>query len=231
VLVAVGQPAVDLAAGARARIVYALVPDPPMGSIGTNSSAPPQTVFRAVLHALPHTRRIATISSERGLQRVLQARAAARSLNLELVELSASSSAAAIRELRELFVPIPDEQRAVARAPVDALWLGADPLLIDQQVLQFALQMQIRWKVAVVGATRQQVSFGALMAVDWPLEAVGRHLAWQVNQLLDAPEHLDLVAKDHPGGPPEHVLNAKAAKLLGIHVEGLRHVGWKVIER
>ena len=152
---------------------------------------------------------------------------------IELIELPAPDSAAAIRALRALFVPLAEESDGVAiPSPVDALWLGADPQLIDMQVLQFVLQMQIQWQVPVVASTRQQVHFGALLAVDWPLEAVGRHLAWQVNQLLEDPERVELVARDHPGGPPDVVLNAQAARRLGINVEALRHAtGWKVIER
>jgi ABC-type uncharacterized transport system substrate-binding protein len=233
VLVAVGQPAVELLAGVRARVIYALAPDPPPGTFGTNNSAPPYNVFRALLQGRRQTRRIAVVSSERGAHRLAMARSAARSLGLELVELPAADSAAAIRALRALFVPLPEEPDGTTVAsPVDALWLGADPQLIDTQVLQFVLQMQIQWQVPVVAATRQQVAFGALLAVDWPLEAVGRHLAWQVNQLLDDPDHFELVAGDHPGGIPEAVLNAQAARRLGIDVQAMRHLpSWKVIER
>lgn len=233
VLVAVGQPAIELMVGVRAHVVYALAPDPPPGTIGTNNSAPPAQVFRTLLAIRPRTRRIAAIASERGAQRLLHAKAAARSLGIELVELSAADSGAAIRALRALFVPMAEEQEGVtAASPVDALWLGADPQLIDTQVLQFALQMQIQWQVPVIASTRQQVSFGALLAVDWPLEAVGKHLAWQVNQLLDDPAHIGEVAREHPGGAPDAVINAQAARRFGIPVDMLRHMpGWKVIER
>ena len=44
VLVAVGQPAIEVVSGMRAHIVYALVPDPPAGAIGTNSIAAPSAV-------------------------------------------------------------------------------------------------------------------------------------------------------------------------------------------
>lgn len=233
VLVAVGQPAVELLVGVRAHVVYALAPDPPLGNIGTNNTAMPYQVFRALLQVRPKAKRIAVVSSERGAHRLNLARSAAHSLGVELVELPAPDSAAAIRALRALFVPLAEESEGVAiPSPVDALWLGADPQLIDMQVLQFVLQMQIQWQVPVVAATRQQVHFGALLAVDWPLEAVGRNLAWQVNQLLADPEHVELVARDHPGGLPDVVLNAQAARRLGINVEALRHAsGWKVIER
>lgn len=233
VLVAVGQPALELLAGVRARVIYALAPDPPVGSIGTNNSAPPYQAFRALHQLRPHTRRIAAISSQRGANRLALARTAARSLGIELVELPAADSGAAIRALRTLFAPLPEEiERTGPATKVDALWLGADPQLIDTQVLQFVLRLQIQLKVPIVAATRQQVSFGALLTVDWPLEAVGRHLAWQVNQLLDDPDHVDLVSRNHPGTMPETVINAQAAHRLGIDVGPLRHAqGFMVIER
>lgn len=232
VLVAVGQPAIELMVGVRAQMVYALAPDPPPGIIGTNNGASPHQVFRSLLAIRPRTKRIVAISSERGSHRMAQARAAVRSLGIELFELSAENPGTAIRELRKLFVPMQEEPEGTGASPSDALWLGADPQLIDTQVLQFALQMQIQRQVPVVAATRQQVSFGALLAVDWALEAVGRHLAWQVNQLLDDPLHVDLVSRNVPGGNPESVVNAHAAQRLGIPLEPLRHAnGWKVIER
>lgn len=235
-LVAIGQPALELLVGARAHIVYALAPDPPSGAIGTNTSAPPVQVFRALQQLRPKTHRILAISSERGHHRVMAARGAARSLGMELIDVSVTGGDAAIRALRELFLPSPEELIRAGGPPsagqVDAIWLGADPQLINMQVLQFVLRLQIQRGVPVIAATRQQVYFGAMMAVDWPPEAVGRHLAWQVNQLLHDPAHMELVARDHPSGNPEIVVNAHAARRLGIRLERARHnAGWKVVER
>jgi ABC-type uncharacterized transport system substrate-binding protein len=236
VLVAVGQPALDLLAGTRAQIVYALAPDPPRGAIGVNSSAAPYVVFRTIKELRPSTRRIIAISRdfrEHGNPRLALARAAARSLGLELVERTAADSQEAIRALRKLFLtPVDDADGPPPTLPGDALWLGADPQLIDTVVLQFVLQLQLQSQIPVLAATRQQVSFGALLAVDWPLESVGRHLAWQVNQLLDDPDHIDLVAKDHPGGSPEVVINAQTARRLSLlGLVQRRSPGWKMIER
>lgn len=235
-LVAVGQPALELLLGARAHIVYALAPDPPAGAIGTNTSAPPVQVFRSLQLMRPKTHRILAISSERGHHRVMAARGAARSLNMEIVDVAANGSDSAIRVLRELFMPSPEELHRAGQRPsaadVDAIWLGADPQLVDMAVLQFVLRLQIQRGLLVIGATRQQVYFGAMMAVDFPPEAVGRHLAWQVNQLLHDPAHMELVTRDHPLGNPETIVNGHAARRLGIPLARLRHnTGWKVIER
>ena len=108
---------------------------------------------------------------------------------------------------------------------------GADPQLIDSQVTHFLMEMQLKWKLPVLTCTRQQVISGALLAVDWSPEAVGRHLAWQVNHLLDDPEHLDSVMRDHPTAPPDIVVNAQTARRLGISLDQVRGMsGWKIYE-
>src|SRR4051812_25349912 len=86
VLVAVGQPAIEVVTGMRAHIVYALVPDPPVGVIGTNSIAAPSAVFRAMAMLQPAIRRIGVVYSPRAIPRVLLARVAARTMGIELVE-------------------------------------------------------------------------------------------------------------------------------------------------
>lgn len=224
VLVAVGQPAVDAVVGVRAHIVYALAPDPPAGAIGTNSSAPPAAIFRALLQVLPRAKRIAVPYSSRGAARVAYARAAARALNLDLIELPVRTSPDAIRTLSALLSTPP-------QPGIDAIWVGADPQLIDTQVFLFLREVQLRWQVPVLAATRQQVSFGALLTVDWSPEQVGRNLAYQVNHLLEDPERLDALTRDHPATPPEVVVNRPAALRMGLPVDVLRTLpGWKVID-
>jgi ABC-type uncharacterized transport system substrate-binding protein len=83
----------------------------------------------------------------------------------------------------------------------------------------------------VVTCTRQQVLSGALLSVDWAPDVVGQHLAWQVTHLLDDPEHLDQVMRDHPSTRPDVVVNAQTARRLGISLELIRGLpGWKIIE-
>jgi ABC-type uncharacterized transport system substrate-binding protein len=260
VLVAVGQPAIEVVAGMRAHIVYALVPDPPPGAIGTNSIAAPNAVFRAMLTLQPATRRIGVVYSPRAIQRVLLARTAARAMGIELVERMVQSGPEAIRAMNTMVggnTEPPDAEPVLqvgspmapmqvmrgapgipvtAAAPqgpvaIDAMWIGADAQLIDTQVTHFLMEMQVRWRVPVLTCTRQQVISGALLAVDWSPEAVGRNLAWQVNHLLDDPEHLEAVMRDHPSAPPDTVVNAQTARRLGISLDQVRGMaGWKIYE-
>lgn len=224
VAVVLGQPAVDLTIGTRAHVVSALAPDPPPGAISINTLPPPHILFRALGRMGLKARRIALLTTDRGGTRIALARNAARSLNVELVDVLAHDPREAIRGLRSMVLPQSSTQQRV-----DAIWLGADPSLIDSQVLRYALELQIEWRVPVLAATRQQVSFGALVAADWPMEVVGRHLARQVNTLLDEPGNIELMMRDSPPGAAEIVVNAQTARRLGIPDEALR--GFKVIDR
>jgi ABC-type uncharacterized transport system substrate-binding protein len=266
VLVAVGQPAMEVVAGMRAHIVYALAPDPPVGAIGTNSIAAPSYVFRAMVTLQPGIRRIGVVYSPRAVQRVQQARIAARTMGIELVERVVQSGPEAIRAMNAmvggggappsgpLTVPSgslmpgtalinlnsamrplePGQVGATGPAgpqQIDAMWVGADAQLIDTQVTHFLMEMQVRWQIPVLTCTRQQVSSGALLAVDWSPDAVGRNLAWQVNHLLDDPEHLEAVMRDHPSDRPDVVINAQTARRLGISLDQVRGLpGWKILE-
>lgn len=245
VLVAVGQPAIEVVSGMRAHIVYALVPDPPAGVIGTNSIADPRAVFRALSLLQPAVRRIGVVYSPRAFQRVQLARLAARTMGIELVERMVQSGPEAIRAMNAMvggsteagygvtvLPPNPGVHGAeVGPVPIDAMWVGADPQLIDTQVTHFLMEMQLKWKVPVLTCTRQQVLSGALLAVDWSPEAVGRHLAWQVNHLLDDPDRLDTVMRDHPTSSPDVVVNAQTARRLGISLDQVRGLpGWKIYE-
>ncbi len=269
VLVAVGQPAIEVVSGVRAHIVYALVPDPPVGAIGTNNFAPPSLVFRAMTKLQPAIKRIGVVYSPRAAQRMERAREAARAQGIELVERVVHNSPEAIRAMHAMIdVRLQQEGQAspvatavVARPgggvrqastggtappsvppalvpalpvpplPIEAMWVGADPQLIDTQVTEFLMQMQIEWQVPVLTCTRQQVLSGALLAVDWAPDVVGRHLAWQVTHLLDDPDHLDPVMRDHPSAQPDVVVNAQTARRLGISLDQVRGLaGWKIIE-
>lgn len=77
--------------------------------------------------------------------------------------------------------------------------------------------------------TRQMVSHGALLSVDWSPEAVGQSLAMQVNQILDDPNHFE-VNRDHPATAPDVTINRQAARRLGIRVDPALGPGWRVLE-
>lgn len=218
-VVAVGQQAVDVAAGTPLRLAYALAPDPPPGAIGAESTAPPEISFRQLLFARPKVRRIAVVSTARGAQRLLQGRLAAARLGLTFYARAVSDGPEAIRTLRDFMQMSP---------PPDALWLGADPQLITTPVFQYALQLQLRYGLPVLAATRQQVRSGALLSVDWGPRAIGRRLGVLSCLALAGERRPELPAREDPAGSPEVTLNRLMAHKLGIDMAGLRAAGWRI---
>lgn len=216
-VVAVGQPAVNVARSGPAPIAYALATDPPAGAYGAESYAPPEQQFRALLAARPSVQRIGTISGRRGAARLQKARLAARALGLRLVERAAETGPQAILMLRDL---------VEGDSPVDALWIGADPQLVTTPVFQYLLRLQLQHDVPVLAATRQQVRSGALMAVDFRPSAVGRRLAALVNRILDSDRRPGPPPREEPMGVPEVSMNSLMARKLGIQLAAGKAAGW-----
>ena len=227
-LVAVGQPAAEALQGLRTRIVYAMVPSPPVGIVGTNSSVSPRDALAALRMLKPDIRHVGVIYSRQGLTKMVAARAAARALGVELHDQLIESSPDAIRAIHSLVWGRTDETSH--RTPkVDALWVGPDPLVVDMPLLQYLLTVQLSARVPILAGTRQMVAHGALLSVDWSPEAVGENLALQVNQILDDPNHYEL-NRDHPATAPDVIVNIGAARRLGIRLDHVMSLGWKRFE-
>lgn len=227
-LVALGQPAAEILHGTRAHIVYSMVPAPPVGTVGTNSTAGPRDAL-AALHSLrPDIRTVGVIYTRHGLLKMPAARAAARAMGIELQEQLVESSPDAIRAVHNMSIGRSDSSGG--RHPkVDALWVGPDPLVVDMPLMQYLLTLQLGFRIPVLAATRQMVSHGALLSVDWSPEAVGQSLAMQVNQILDDPNHYE-VNRDHPTSAPDVTINRQAARRLGIRIDSALGPGWRVLE-
>ncbi len=220
-VVAVGQPSVRVAKDGTAVVLYAMAPDPPKGAIGSDSSGPPELLFRALLQVRPGTRRIGAFASHRPLARLMMehARAAARTLGLGLKERPADTGPQAIAALRAL---IEDDPK------VDAVWIGADPDLVTTPVFQYLLRVQLRRGVPILAATRQQVRSGALLSVDFSPSAVGRRLAALTNLVLEGVHHPELSGREDPAGPPMVTLNALMARKLDLDLAPGRSMGWRI---
>lgn len=223
--IAVGQAAVDVAAGTAAQIVYVMAPDAPDSAINADYDPPLEVLFKALLEVRPGARRVGVVVSRRGARRLQRARAAAQRLGLQLVERSAEDGAQAVRALRDLA-----ELSGAAGPAVDALWIGADPQLLTTPVFQYVLQLQLRTGLPVLAATRQQVRSGAFLAVDWAPRAVGYRLAAVVNLLLDGVSRPELSGREDPAGLPQVSINKLLAGKLGVDTEARRAAGWRVEE-
>lgn len=227
-LVALGQPAAEILQGLRAHIVYAMVPVPPVGTIGTNSTIGPRESLGALHTLRPEIRHVGVIYTRHGLVKMPAARAVARVLGIELQEQMVDTSPDAIRAVHSMVVGRPDAS-GVQRPKVEALWVGPDPLVVDMPLLQYLLTLQLSARVPILAGTRQMVTHGALLSVDWSPEAVGQNLATQVNQILDDPHHYEL-NRDHPATVPDVTVNRQAARRLGIRLDAVMGLGWRILE-
>jgi len=227
-LVALGQPAAEVLQGMRAHILYALVPAPPIGTTGTNSTVGPRDALGALRALRPELRHVGVIYTRYGLAKMSAARTAARVLGMDLHEQLVESSPDAIRAVHTLITGRPDAS-GVRSPKVEALWVGPDPLVVDLPLLQYLLTVQLSARVPILAGTRQMVAHGALLSVDWSPEAVGENLALQVNQILDDPNHYEL-NRDHPATAPDVIVNIGAARRLGIRLDHVMSLGWKRFE-
>lgn len=223
VVVAVGQAAVDVAAGTPAQIIYAMAPDAPASAIGADYEPPLDLLFRALLEIRPGSRRIGAVASRRRGGRLAKGRIAARALGLEMIERVAENGPQAVRALHELSTLSAGKQRGL-----DAIWLGADPQIVTTPVFQYALQLQLKSGVPVLAATRQQVRSGALLAVDWAPRMIGRRLAALVNLSLEGVPRPELTPREDPAGLPQVTLNRMIAGKLGVDLTGRRLSGWRL---
>lgn len=216
VVLAVGQRAVDAVAGSGARVVSALALRVPFGAIAADAQPAPELALRALRAAHPTVRRVGLVYGPNTDVLVAQSRQPAQALGLTLVKARASDGPGALRELARI------------AGQVDALWLLPDLEVVVPQVFQYALSLEIRRGIPIVGVSRQQVHSGALLAIDSDPRAVGRQAALLVNQLLDggSPEHAGSARAR--GRSLELVVNGDVARRLRADLPALRALGARV---
>jgi hypothetical protein len=149
VVVAVGQRALDLMAGTRAQLISALAFSVPQGVIPADAVPPPEAALRALKWARPSVRRVGVVYGPASEALVERAARQAAAIDIEVVRVRATDGPSAVRQLRE---------RAQG---VDAIYLAPDLEVLTPQLFQYALSLEIRRALPLVGVTRQQVQSGA----------------------------------------------------------------------
>lgn len=134
--------------------------------------ASPSEVLAAFRLARPALRRVAVLHGPRSRGAMDEARTAASELGFTLYPIEAPSPTRAIALLRRM------------SRQAQGLWLLTDLDLLTPQVLQYALGIQFRRNVLLMGATRRHVEHGALLALDYEPNSLGREAADIANQLL-----------------------------------------------
>ncbi|MCC6747695.1 MAG: hypothetical protein IT371_08565 [Deltaproteobacteria bacterium] len=187
---------------------------------GIHAHVAPQAVFEAFRAARPQLRMLAVLVGPTGQPLLPAAHAMASRMGLQLVELRASSPADAVRILRRM-------------APaVGGLWLPADLTLLTPQVVQYAVGLQFRRRIPLMGATLRHVQQGALFALDYAPDQIGRQAAAMVNRLLSSPARPDrrvgsgdgfgMLTGPYGVGSPRLGLNLGTAERIRVNLDLLR---------
>jgi hypothetical protein len=177
-ILAVGQTAYDMLRDAgvgpllHVLVFHRLTPR----HTGVPGRVPPDRVLDSFSLAKPGIRTIAVLHGSATRTEMERAYVAAIARGIELVRLRASSPPHAITLLRRI------------KANVQGIWLMTDLAVLTPQVVQYALGIQFRKRLPLMGATRKHVRQGALFSMDYSPHDTGRQCAALANGMLTAPK-------------------------------------------
>lgn len=177
----VGQTAYDILRDAdvepliHAMVFHRLTPR----HAGVRGRVPPDQVLAAFRRANPSIRTIAALHGSLTTSEMERAHVAAIARGIKLVRLRASSPPHAITLLRRI------------KTTVQGIWLMTDLEILTPQVVQYALGIQFRRRLPLMGATRKHVRQGALFALDYSPNDTGRQCAAVANRMLTTPRAHD----------------------------------------
>jgi hypothetical protein len=205
---AVGQLAYDQVRGLAGRPIivslafHRLRPEHPLAP----QRITPADVLPAFLLARRDLRLVGVLHGPDATAYVDEARGVAARRGLRLRSLLARTAAQAISQLR------------TRSGGLEGLWLLPDLQLLQPQVLQYALVLQFRRRIPLMGATRRHTAQGALFAVDHDPSAIGREAALLANRILSATP----AATPRPVSQrPQLSVNLATAQRLGVSASAL----------
>lgn len=219
-ILALGRSAFDLAQASGLRpLVHAFVFTRALPSrSGIQMFVPPRETLDSLATLIPAARTVAILAGPATAWLAREAEQAATKRGLAATLLRANSAAEALDVLR----------RGAPEA--DALWLLPDSDLLTPQVVQYAIALQLRRHLPLVGATRRHVERGALLALDYAPHEIGRRAASMAHRLLrrrggrrTSHRRRKGTATAHYGtGSPRVSVSQATARKLGLTVELLR---------
>jgi putative ABC transport system substrate-binding protein len=214
VVLAVGQSAYDELQAIRVPLVsvLALHRPPAAKDAAVALTIPTTAVLAAFRAARPGIGRLGALAGRGAVPLLAAAQAEASLLGFELLVEVADSPERAISSLQAL------GQRS------EGIWLIPDLQVLSPQVLQYALMVQFRRRLPVLGATRRHTRQGTLFALDHDPEDLGRQAALFANQLLagERPQPAPLAGKLS--------LNLTTAQRIGVDSVELRRAADRVYQ-
>lgn len=202
---AVGQDAYDLVSAQEGiPVIHALVYHRVRpGHVALPSEVPLGAVLSALKQVSPKAEEVGILLGPRQ-DDLAAAHAGAAVVGFRLRPLRATTPEEAITRLRE------------ASTAVDAIILRPDLDLLRPLVFQYTLMIQSRRRIPVVGATRRHTAQGALMALDYAPQDIGRAAAEVANQILQGAT-IGAVADPLP----DVTLNISTAQRIGANMASL----------
>jgi len=175
---------------------------------------PPENRLQVFRVARPSIRRVAVLHGPASAHVVDHAEEVAAAFGLTLHPLPAASPSEAISLLRRM------------SRRVEGIWLVPDLDILTPQVVQYALGIQFRRHVLLMGATCRHVEQGALFAMDCETHDVGRRAAQLANRMLAGG------TPDESAGScrPRLCVNRSTATYLRIPLSELRELGAELFE-
>ncbi|MBI5874992.1 MAG: ABC transporter substrate-binding protein [Deltaproteobacteria bacterium] len=175
---------------------------------GIDMIAPPMEQFNALLEIAPKVKRIGVIYDPSKTQDIINdAAIAAKSLGLTLVTREIKSGGEAIDAVSDM------------EGKIDALWMAPDTTAITRESIEYMLLFSFRNRVPVIGISDKYVKEGALLALSFDSEDMGRQAGEVAMKILE-------------GGDTTHIHLLKPRKLkLSINLNTAEKLGLNISER
>jgi ABC-type uncharacterized transport system substrate-binding protein len=193
-------------------VVYAMVLNPPStiaanakNVTGASMNIPVDQSIRLFKQLGPQIKRIGVIfNRNRTGYLVRQAQAVAREQGLELVTREIGSTKEVVKALESF------------QDGIDALWIVPDETLLSQAVVQQMLLFSYRRKIPLIGLSDHQAQMGALFALSFASEDIGRQ-AGELAQAILAGRAVTEIPYTN-ARKLYLTVNLKAAQKLGLEI-------------
>lgn len=146
-------------------VVFAFVlnPNTEPNIIGIDMNIPPEEQFNTLLQIMPNIKRIGVVYDPLKTQPLIsEAEAAAKKLGITLAAKKITTKAEAINAISQM------------EGKADAIWMVPDATAITPESIEYMLLFSFRNNVPIIGISEKYVKNGALMALSFDSEDMGR---------------------------------------------------------
>ncbi|MBI5894196.1 MAG: ABC transporter substrate-binding protein [Deltaproteobacteria bacterium] len=177
--------------------------------IGIDMNIPPEEQFNAIMKIVPNVQRIAVIYDPSKTQPlIIEAEAAAKKLGITLAAKKIATKAEAINAISQM------------EGKADAIWMAPDATAIIPESIEYMLLFSFRNKIPIIGISEKYVKNGALLALSFDSEDMGRQAGEAAAaMILEGLENRDI--KNAPLLKPRKFrlsINLNTAEKMGINI-------------